>query len=71
MDKTAKQPFSELLSAHESDYKSLFGRVTSTWARLREEVASLLRSTSVSSAMPKARPIRASRRSSSSSDAIF
>ena len=41
MDKAAKQPFSELLAAHEKDYRNLFGRVTLEFGKTPAEVSSL------------------------------
>ena len=41
MDKAAKQPFVELLAAHEKDYRGLFGRVSLDLGKTPAEVSSL------------------------------
>ena len=41
LDKAAKQPFGELLAAHEKDYRNLFGRVTLDFGKTPAEVSNL------------------------------
>ena len=68
MDKAAKQPFGELLAAHEKDYRTLFGHVTLDLEKrpLRSRTCQPI---SDSCATQKAGPIPDSNRSFSNLDA--